>query len=66
MTIVPVSKSPNPIVPISPVKLGSVGRQPHQCSIAKFMKQYGIDGLSGVSLSREERPSQRDVSSDVS
>ena len=53
-------------VPISLAKPGSVARQTNQCSIAKSMKQFhGINGLSGVSVSEGERPSQRDVS-DVS
>ena len=55
------------ISPISPAKPGSVTSQPNQCSIAKLMKQlHCINVLLGVLVSTGERPSQRDVPSDVS
>ena len=55
------------IAPISPERPGSVAWQPNQCSIAKSMTQFhGINGLSDVPVYKGERPSQRDVSSDVS
>ena len=55
------------IAPISMAKPGSVPQQSNQCSTAKLMKQFhDINGLSGVLLSMGERPSQRDVSPDVS
>ena len=55
------------IVPISHMEPGSVVRQLSQCSTAKLMKQFhGINGLSGVPVSKDERPSQRDVFPDVS
>ena len=42
-----------------PGKAISVARQPSQCSIAKSMKQFhGINGLSGVPVSKGERPSR--------
>ena len=44
-----------------------MARQPNQCSTAKSKKPYhNINRLSGMPVSIWERPSQRDVSSDVS
>ena len=46
---------------------GSVVRQVNHCAIAKLMKHFnGINRLPGVPVSKGDRPSQRDVSSDVS
>ena len=55
------------MTPISQAKPGSAVRQPNLCSVAKSMEQFSnIKGLSGVPECKGERPSQRDVSSDVS
>ena len=55
------------IGPISLEKTVSVARQLNQCSTAKSMKQsHGINWLSGVAVSKGERPRWRDVSSDFS
>ena len=61
------SNNQTSIAPISQAKPGSVAQQANQCSTAKSMKQFhGINGLSGVLVSKGERLSERDVSSDVS
>ena len=55
------------IGPISPAKPSLVARQSNQCSTAKSKKQFrNINRPSGMAVSMGERPSQRDVSSDVS
>ena len=55
------------IAPISPAKPGSVAQQLNQCSTLKSRKQFGnINRPWGMLVSMGERPSQRDVSSDVS
>ena len=55
------------IVPISPVKPGSVAQQPNQCSTAKSRKQFrNINRPWGVAVSMGKRPNQRDVSWDIS
>ena len=55
------------IAPISLAMPGSVAQQPNQCSTAKLMKQFhSINRPSGVPVSKRERPSQGDVSWDVS
>ena len=55
------------IAPISPAKPGSVARQPNQYSTAKSRKQLrSINRPWGMPVSMRGRPSQRDVSSDVS
>ena len=55
------------IAPISPAKPGSVARQPNQCSTANSRKQFcNMNEPKGMTVSMGERPSQRDVSSDVS
>ena len=51
------------IAPISPAKPRSVARQLNQCSTAKSRKQIWPWGMT---VSMGERPSQRDVSSDIS
>ena len=51
--------------PISPVKPCSMVRQLSQCSTAKSRILFR-NGPSGMPVSTEERPSQRDVSSYVS
>ena len=54
-------------MPISLAEAGSVVQQLNQCSTAKSMKQFcSINGPSGVLVSKGKRPSQRDVSRDVS
>ena len=55
------------IAPISTVKPDSVARQPNQCLTAKSRKQFrNINRPWGMTLSMGERPSQGDVSSDIS
>ena len=55
------------IAPISLAKPGSVMIHPNECWTAKSKKQFrNINGPSGMPVSMGGRPSQRDVSSDVS
>ena len=55
------------IAPISPMKPGSVARQPNQCLTAKSRKQFrNINRPWEMTVSMGERPSQRYVSSDIS
>ena len=55
------------IAPISPAKPGSMARRPNQCSTAKSRKQFfNINRPWGLMVAMGERPSQRDVSSDIS
>ena len=68
-TIVPIlSINQISIATIFPAsKRGLVARHLNQCSTAKSKKQFhNINGPSGVLVSMGERPSQIDVSSDVS
>ena len=61
------SISQTSIEPISPAKPGSVAQQPNQCPTAKSRKEFhNINRPWGVMVSMGERPSQRDVSSDIS
>ena len=54
------------VAPISPVKPGSVARQPNQCSTAKSRKQFrNINRSWEVTVFMGKRPNQRDVSSDI-
>ena len=61
------SINPISIEPIFPANPGSAVPRLNQCATAKSMKQFhNINGPSSEQVSMGERPSQRDVSSDVS
>ena len=54
------------LAPIPLPKPGSMVRQLNQCSTAKSKNQFrSINGSLGMPVSMRERPSQKDVSSDI-